>query len=74
MLDTRNPNGDLGGPYLQAGQQRNFPVLESNCSIPGSAQAYSLNFTVVPYQGQSLGYLTVWPTGDPQPVVSTLTI
>ena len=72
VLDTRKPNGDLDGPYLQAGQQRNFPVLESNCSIPSSAQAYSLNFTAVPYNGQSLAYLTVWPTGESQPVVSTL--
>ena len=32
--------------------------------------AYSLNVTVVP-QGP-LGYLTIWPTGEDQPVVSTL--
>ena len=56
VLDTRKPNGNLGGPYLQSGQKRDFPVLESNCNIPGSAQAYSLNFTVVPYQDESLGY------------------
>ena len=31
-----------------------------------------MNFTVVPYQGQPLGYLTVWPQGGSQPVVSTL--
>ena len=61
VLDTRNPNGDLGGPYLQGRHQRNFPLLESGCGIPDSAQAYSLNFTVVPYQDEPLGYLTVWP-------------
>ena len=72
VLDTRNPNGDLGGPYIQAGQERNFPLLESTCNIPSSAQAYSLNFTVVPYQGQPLAYLTVWPTGASKPLVSTL--
>jgi YVTN family beta-propeller protein len=72
VLDTRKPNGDLGGPYLASGQERDFPVLSSNCDIPSSAQAYSMNFTVVPYQGQSLGYLTVWAQGDPKPVVSTL--
>lgn len=72
VLDTRNTNGDLGGPYLQSGQERQFPVLSSNCQIPSNAQAYSMNFTVVPYQGQALGYLTVWPTGNQQPVVSTL--
>jgi uncharacterized repeat protein (TIGR03803 family) len=72
VLDTRKPNGDLGGPYLQGGQERDFPVLESNCQIPSSAQAYSMNFTVVPYNGQPLGFLTVWPEGNPRPVVSTL--
>jgi hypothetical protein len=72
VLDTRNSNGDLGGPYLQSGQERDFPVLESNCQIPSSAQAYSMNFTVVPYNGEPLGYLTVWPQGSPKPTVSTL--
>ena len=33
VVDTRNANGHLGGPYLQRGQQRNFPVLESTCGI-----------------------------------------
>jgi hypothetical protein len=31
-----------------------------------------MNFTVVPYNGEPMGYLTVWPQGSPQPVVSTL--
>ena len=72
VLDTRKPNGDLGGPFLNGGQERDFPVLESTCNIPTSAQAYSMNFTVVPVQGQPLGYLTVWPTGQSKPLVSTL--
>jgi uncharacterized repeat protein (TIGR03803 family) len=72
VLDTRDMNGDLGGPYLPAGQERSFPVLSSDCQIPSNAQAYSMNFTVVPYQGQALGYLTVWAQGSPKPVVSTL--
>jgi YVTN family beta-propeller protein len=72
VLDTRNPNGPLGGPFLASGQERDFPVLSSNCNIPGSAQAYSMNFTVVPYNGEPLGYLTVWPQGTQRPVVSTL--
>jgi uncharacterized repeat protein (TIGR03803 family) len=71
VVDTRNPNGDLGGPYLQHKQQRNFPVLESTCGIPNSAQAYSFNFTAIP-RTRSLGFLTVWPEGQPQPLVSTL--
>ena len=43
---------------------------EGGCNIPTTAAAYSLNVTVVP-QGP-LGYLTIWPTGEGQPVVSTL--
>jgi DNA-binding beta-propeller fold protein YncE len=72
VVDTRNAPGELGGPRLQGGQPRDFPVLSSNCQIPSSARAYSMNFTVVPVGGQPLGYLTVWPAGQPQPTVSTL--
>jgi hypothetical protein len=42
----------------------------TTCSIPATAQAYSLNITVVP--PGPLSYITVWPTGQNQPVVSTL--
>jgi hypothetical protein len=69
VADTRNAAGALGGPSLMGGQIRSFPVL-SACGIPSIAQAYSLNFTVVP-QGP-LGYLTLWPVGQAQPLVSTL--
>lgn len=72
VADTRRANGPLGGPYLQGGKERDFPVLSSSCTIPNSAKAYSLNFTVVPRNSQPLGYLTVWPTGQSQPLVSTL--
>ncbi len=71
VVDTRNPNGPLGGPYLQGHQERDFPVLQSDCDIPGSAVAYSMNFTVLP-KGPRVGYLTVWPAGQSQPGVSTL--
>jgi len=70
IADTRLAAGPLGGPILNAGQTRSFPVLSSSCSVPTSAQAYSLNFTVVPKGG--LGYLSTWPTGTTQPLVSTL--
>ena len=72
VFDTRNANGDLGGPYLQGSRERDFPVQASNCQVPASAQAYSMNFTVTPVGGRPLGYLTVWPAGSRQPVVSTL--
>jgi hypothetical protein len=71
VADTRHPNGGLGSPYLTGGQERVFPVLDAaSCNIPSSAAAYSLNFSVVPHGG--LGYMTVWPTGQPRPLVSTL--
>jgi hypothetical protein len=72
VFDTRNANGPLGGPYLQGGVERDFPVLSSDCQIPSAAQAYSMNFTAVPYDGEELGYLTVWAKGYPHPGVSTL--
>ena len=71
VADTRGAPGGLGGPSLTAGASRDFPILEAaSCNIPASALAYSLNFTAVPHG--PLGYLTVWPTGQQQPIVSTL--
>jgi len=66
LVDTRQTGG-----AIQGGSSRDFPVQqEGGCNIPATAAAYSLNVTVVP-QGQ-LGYLTIWPTGEYRPVVSTL--
>ncbi len=73
IADTRKTNfpQGLGAPYLPGHQERDFPILNAtSCNIPGSAAAYSLNFSVVPHGG--LGYLTVWPTGQTRPLVSTL--
>ncbi len=71
-FDTRRANGNLGGPYLQGGHERDFPLLASSCQLPSNAVAYSMNFTVVAVSGKPLGYLTVWPAGSQQPFVSTL--
>jgi hypothetical protein len=70
VADTRNANGPFGGPSLAAGGTRSFTIPASGCSIPSTAQAYSLNVTVVP--AGPLSYLTAWPTGASQPFVSTL--
>jgi hypothetical protein len=71
VADTRNANGWLGGPYLQGGHDRDFPILDAtSCNIPSTAQAYSLNITAVPRV--PLGFLTVWPAGQSRPGVSTL--
>ncbi len=75
LVDTRNPVGALGGPYLAGGQNRDLPILSSPCAqgvIPPTVEAYSLNVTVVPRNGAALGYLTVWPAGQDKPLVSTL--
>jgi hypothetical protein len=73
VADTRSFagfTGDFGPPSLSAGSERSFPLSLSSCNIPSDAQAYSLNIGVVPQT--TLGYLTVWPTGSPLPIVSTL--
>ena len=71
VADTRKPNGPLGGPFLNGGQERQFPVLSAaDCNIPATAAAYSLNFSVVPHG--PLFFMTVWPTGQVRPTVSTL--
>ncbi len=72
--DSQQPQG-LGPPSLSAGVPRDFPLLNATAcfqQVPTGVTpaAYSLNFTAVP-QGR-LGYLTVWQTGQSQPVVSTL--
>ena len=67
VADTRESDG---GPILAAGTTRSFTIPESGCGIPSSAAAYSLNITVVP--DGPLSYLSAWPTGSPQPFVSTL--
>ncbi len=63
-VDTRNPDGPLGGPGITAGASRNFAIAGQICGIPSSAVALSLNAAIVP---TSHGYMTLWPTGEPQP-------
>ena len=70
VADTRSPAGPLGGPTLTANSMRSFPIPQSPCNIPPTAVAYAVNVTVVP--AGPLGYLTLWPTGQSQPFVSTL--
>ena len=72
VVDTRNPNGTFGGPPIPGGTARSFPLPQSTCGIPQTASAYSLNVTLVPLQGHPVHYLTIWPTGQTQPQVSTM--
>jgi hypothetical protein len=67
-VDTRVTGGPITGETF-----RNFSPGGGNCSIPTPASgliAYAINVTVVPHG--PLGYLSVWPAGELQPVVSTL--
>ncbi len=67
-VDTRTNN-----TTITAGTFRNFSPGSGGCNIPTPASgliAYAMNITVVPH-GQ-LNYLTVWPAGELQPLVSTL--
>jgi hypothetical protein len=80
-------NGDISpfaGPSIAAGGTPTFPVQSSTeatantmpapCGvIPPVAEAYSLNLTVIPHAGGAVGYVTLWPTGETQPFVATVT-
>ena len=70
LVDTRLATAPLGGPSLAAGAARTFPILSGPCNLPATAQAYSMNFTAIPHG--PLGFLTTWPAGQTQPLVSTL--
>src|SRR5271166_1397658 len=69
LVDTRN-----GGGPIQGGTSQPFALPQlaqsKGCADLSSAAAYSLNVTVVP--SGPLGYMTIWPTGENQPYVSTL--
>jgi hypothetical protein len=64
-LDTRNTTGVFTGQLVPP-----LDVLGSGCGVPANAGAVLFNSTVVP-PGR-LRYLTLWPDGRNQPVVSTL--
>ncbi|MBL8230084.1 MAG: hypothetical protein JNL98_16465 [Bryobacterales bacterium] len=73
VADTRpdgGKSGPFGPPVMAAQSTRTIPVPQAGCGAAAEAKAYSLNITVIP-RG-SLGYLTIWPDGQPQPLVSTL--
>ncbi len=61
-VDTR-----VTGPALTGA--RDF-ALNSTCSIPASAKAFSMNATVVPRS--TLSFLTLYPASTARPLVSTL--
>jgi len=69
VIDTRDPAGAFGGPALAAGATRGVTV-GGQCGISNVAIAVSVNVTVIaPTAG---GYLTLFPSGAPMPVASTI--
>ena len=69
LVDTRPGQG--GNGPIPAGTSEDFAIPQlGSCNIPDTAAAYSLNVSVVP--ASILGYLTIWPTGERQPLVATL--
>ena len=70
ITDTRDPIGPFGGPVISGGTSRDFAIPSSACGIPAGAAGYSLNVAVVP-RGP-LGFVTLWPAGQPQPLAATL--
>jgi hypothetical protein len=72
IVDTRNATGPLGGPQLSSGVVRNFPLLSaaSNCNLPATAKALSINVTVV--QPTTGGSLVVYPGDAPVPPTNTV--
>lgn len=70
VLDTRNPNGPLGGPALAPNAVRSFD-LAGACGVPGSAAAVSTNVVVVtPAAGGSLRVFASDGTNAPTGTVS----
>jgi hypothetical protein len=69
IVDTRNPDGPVGGPVLTAGAYRNFPIW-NYCGIPTTARAAALNVVAVsPTQD---GFISIWPYNTPFPGTAIL--
>jgi hypothetical protein len=69
VVDTRNPNGPLGGPALVANADRTF-VVAGTCGVPASAIAASFNIAVT--LGGAGGDLRIFPAGTLLPLVSAI--
>ena len=69
VIDTRNPNGPLGGPVLAPGATRTFSAA-STCSIPTTAKALAINLTVV--SPGAAGDLRVYPSDVAVPLTSAI--
>jgi hypothetical protein len=72
VFDTRNAVGPYGGPRLVANTTRNFDIDSGPCQvIPAGVEAYSMNFGAILPDGAN-SFITIWPTGTAQPLVSSI--
>src|SRR5262249_27292634 len=58
VIDTRNPNGPLGGPALTAGGQRTFAIT-GQCGLPAGAKMVSANVSIT--GPAASGFLGLFP-------------
>jgi hypothetical protein len=68
LLDTRDGTGGIGGRFA-SGDRRDLAVAGRG-GVPADATAVAVNVTAV--DPGSNGFVTVWPTGGPMPVASSL--
>ena len=67
-----NQQGHLGGRTCTARASATSRCCGATARSRKTRKPTRINFTVVPWQGKPLGYLSVWAAGRNQPVVSTL--
>jgi hypothetical protein len=68
LLDTRDGTGGIGGRFA-SGDRRDL-LVAGRGGVPTNASAVVVNVTAV--DPGSSGFVTVWPSGAPQPLASSL--
>jgi hypothetical protein len=69
VLDTREPDGVVGGPALAPGAARTFPIA-GTCGVPATARAVSINITVT--GPTDPGDLRIYPAAATPPLASAI--
>lgn len=69
LFDTRDAGGPTGGAPMTNNNSEPF-VVQQVCGVPLGAKAVTVNVTAVGPTGA--GFLTLFPTGITQPVVSSI--
>ncbi|MCS7023257.1 MAG: SBBP repeat-containing protein [Bryobacteraceae bacterium] len=72
VADTRRAPGPFGGPMFGDTSRRSYTIPSSSCTgVPSNARGYSVHVTAIP-NGSPMPFITVWPSGQPQPNASVL--